>query len=109
MKKFLCLLMAMATIGCFAACGGGDKADKKCDECGVDGDITITTSDMMGADAEEILKKVVLEYEEGVELCLECAEKKYDGEEPSEEIQNTMKESVKERYPDLANLMFADE
>ncbi len=108
MKKFLCLLMAIATVGCFAACSS--DLDKKCDECGADGNITITSADL--ADPTFMASKymnLVVEWDDGEELCMQCGMKKYmDNEELDEaELEKILahaEESLKENYPELEAL-----
>ncbi len=58
MKKFLCVVLALAAVFCFAGCE--DHDDGKCDECGTEGGL---------------INKVV-QYDEETELCGECALKK---------------------------------
>lgn len=57
MKKFLCLMFALATVFCFAGCENG-----KCDDC--------------GKTEDETLVAVVDALDGDPELCAECAYKR---------------------------------
>ncbi len=63
MKKFLCMLLAVLSIGCLVGCT--DHDDDKCDEC----------------KKETSLLNPVIRWEDKKELCLECAENEYGPEE----------------------------
>ncbi len=70
MKKWLCMLLAIATLGCLAGCVNHD--DDKCDECGK---------------KETVANPVETWVDENEELCLQCAIKKY-GKEFMDEIRD---------------------
>ncbi len=71
MKKVLCLLLAVMTLGCIAGCK--DHDDEVCDNCG----------------KEDAFLNRVVRWEDDQELCMECAAKKY-----GEDFVNQMKDQI---------------
>lgn len=65
MKKIICILMAILTVGCFASCTlFKDHDDGRCDLCDTEGSV--------------LPFNPVLKWEENKELCDECAQEHYD-------------------------------
>ncbi len=81
MKKIICVLMAVLTLGCLASCTlFKDHDDGKCDICDTEGSV--------------IPLNPVNKWEDNKELCNDCAKEHYS----KEEYDSLSKEILKDAF-----------